>query len=323
MRLLAIGDLHIKMVPGVPKDWQIKRYEEYIDNLISECKEKPTILAIVGDTLDSITPSKEELRLFLSLLHKLKNEDIHVLLVSGNHCTIQEGSSILDYLLLDEFPNICYRRNLVFNNTTFHLVNHDSLKSYAPSNFTERNILLSHFRCTIPPHITEEINVKKLTKPFDLCIVGDIHTNLQFDNVYYTNQPLNKQFETEPSCSYLEVDLDTLKVTRKPAFYPSLIAKKMIAKKFHKEKFPAPHFYKVEVEGTPEELRLIKEAHSNVKLCRIPLLEKSVALSEEVTEAPVLSLDDDLVDYMKALGYKDQLIADMLTELRGGYASRV
>lgn len=319
MKIIHVADLHLKMTPIVPKEWNISRYRSFIDNLIADCKDENAILSLGGDLLDSVTPLKEEIRLFMYLMHRLNKEDIPTLLVSGNHETISQGSSILDYLEVNEFPNIYYRRNIEVQGVKFHLCNHDEIRRFKPDLGKGKNVLISHFRCSIPPRIQEEIDVRTFTESYDLCLLGDIHEPLEFDNCYYSGIPINKDFQTEPKCGYLEVEIDKdIKVTRRSLDYPSLICKKTTTSALPSVKFNPRHFYKVEVEGTPEELRKIKDMPINVKLCKIPLLEESLCSKEELVEdtGSVANLDDDLVAYMKSLKYSDALIAKMVDELR-------
>ena len=319
MKVIAVGDLHLKMVPNVPKQWQIDRYEEFIDNLISDCVDKRAILALCGDTLDSIDPKKEELRLFMYLMHELHNNGVTTLLVSGNHESLKAGESILDYLEVDRFENVFYRTSPTFLGVTFHLVNHDSIHSYTPKFIEGKNILISHARCNVPPHIKEEIDFKKFTKGYDICVLGDIHMPMAFGNVIYTNNPVNKEFEYEPDCGYVSLDIDSgINVARKTLDYPHLVYRKRNADDVYLASFEGyKDFFKIDVEGTPEELRAIKDIPENVRVCKIPKLEKhlEVKVEESLTEEAV-DTPDDLKSYMKSLGYSDSLIADMMAELR-------
>ena len=58
-------------------------------------------------------------------------------------------------------------------------------------------ILISHARCTIPPHIVEEVDISYLSKHFKLTVLGDIHYDYQpYKNVIYTTSPSNVVFNT-------------------------------------------------------------------------------------------------------------------------------
>jgi DNA repair exonuclease SbcCD nuclease subunit len=304
------------MVPGVPKEWQISRYNLFIDDIIRECVTQNAVLVLAGDLLDSASPLKEELQLFMYFLHELNKASIDTLLVSGNHCSIKRGSSILDYLEVSQFENVYYRKNYHHSNIEFHLCNHDEIHNYTPVITKPRNILISHARCAIPPHITEEIDMEAFTAPYDLCILGDIHMAHSFGNTYYTNNPVNKIFEESVNTGYLVVDIGKdIKVTRVKTEYPALRAVSCTVEELPALRFNKTDFYKVEVTGTPEELRALKEPAPYIKLCKIPLLP-DVLPSEELYEEPeVENLADDLVGYMKHLKYTDAQISELLEEL--------
>lgn len=317
VKVIAIADLHIKRTPGVCWGWNKARYKRFIDDLISTCVERNAILAIAGDSLDSTAPKKEELQLFMYLLHELHKNNVVTLLVSGNHCTVKKGSSILDFLEVSQFPNVYYRRNYSQDNVTFHLCNHDSLDDYEVNLQEGKNILVSHFRCNYNKFVTEEIPVAEFTKPYDLCIVGDIHDSYQEGNLWYTNNPINKEFDTDPTCGYLEISIgNEITVDRVTTNYPRLLGRKVKASEFSSLQFTKQDFYKVEVEGSPEELKLIKEWPSNVILVKVPVVTSSLFIPEVDDVKDTEGSDVGLEEYMKAMGYSDELIVDMMKELR-------
>jgi DNA repair exonuclease SbcCD nuclease subunit len=316
-KFLAVADCHFKFINGVNKKWQRARYKKFIDDIVAKCVEEGFILIIAGDTFESINPKRDELKTFLYFLHSLEKNKITTLLVSGNHETISAGSSILDYLELDRFSNLYYRKNYVANDTTYHLVNHDSIHSYKPT-LNKHNVLISHFRCTVNKFITEEINVAEFTSPYDLCIVGDIHSPFDFDNVWYCNNPINKEFEAEPNCGYLEVNrkLSGWDVQRVPTDYPALVFKKCNAKEYDAlDVKDTENFYKIEVAGSPQELRLVQPIANSI-LHKIPLVPASLKVEEGDSEiVGSTGGEEGLISYMKSIKYSDQLVSDMLTEL--------
>jgi len=318
VKVIATADCHIKMVPGVSKRWQIARYERFISDLVDKCVKSNSILVIAGDLLDSVSAKKEELQLVLKLLHSLYAHNVTTLMVSGNHSTIKTGESFLDYLELNRFPNIVYRNNFEIENVKFHLVNHDSIHGYVPDLGNGLNILISHFRCNFNKFVTEEIDVEKFTGPFDFCIAGDIHAPFEIGNVVYTDKPINKEFDSNPSCGYLEITIDKdVTYKRVPTYYPSLVGKKVKAHEFNNLVFQPEHYYRVEVEGSPAELKSIQPPSNNVILSKVPVVQSAIASVEEVEKITEDAYSDDgLIGYMKSLNYEDDLIANMMSELR-------
>lgn len=324
VKAICVGDLHLKMVPMVPKAWQISRYEQFINDLVDICTKKSAILVLAGDQLDSIEPRKEELKLFLYMLHRLNKANITTLLVSGNHETISKGVSLLDYLEVEKFPNIVYRRTYTVDRVKFYLLNHDTLDT-PPKTFSKEftNVLVTHVRSNVGKFIKEETDVASLVEPFDVCIAGDIHSDITTGKTHYTNSPLNKDFERTPISGYLEVTIDSgnKTVDRVYTNYPSLIYRRFEFSQLADFTPESEHFYKVDVEGTPEELRKVYLPFDNVRIHKIPKLPDAIASPAASEITPTLThsvgaLDDELVNYMKLLKYDEAYINDMMTEYK-------
>lgn len=323
LKAFAIGDLHLKFVNGVDKRWQETRYLNFIDHIVERCLENDALLIIAGDTLDSINPKKEEVRMLMYMFHQLNKSNVTTLLVSGNHETIKTGSSILDYMELDKFPNVWYRDNYHKDGVTFHLVNHDELTTHKHMKCDGCNVLVSHFRCNYNQFVTEEIDVEKFTASYDLCIVGDIHDGFTLGKIWYTNNAVNKEFDTHPKCGYLEITKTETNCTisRIESSVPSLRYLKLDAQRYAKIKGSSydmgNDFYKIEVEGTPEELRGLTPLHNSI-LKRVPLVPNVLNLesTEEVVDVETGDNDSGLVGYMTSLSYSDKYVAEMMKELR-------
>jgi hypothetical protein len=58
------------------------------------------------------------------------------------------------------------------------------------------DILVTHIRGEVPPHITPEYDFSRL-KPWGLCLLGDLHFNHRYHdtNCYYPGSPLNTTFD--------------------------------------------------------------------------------------------------------------------------------
>lgn len=85
MKIIHISDLHFgKMMYGYSMAVEDQPYwiEQFIKLLIEE---KPDAVIIAGDVYDRSAPSAEAVKLLSSLLTKISNLDIPILMVSGNH----------------------------------------------------------------------------------------------------------------------------------------------------------------------------------------------------------------------------------------------
>lgn len=105
MKFLHLSDLHIgKSVNGFPMleeqrhvFWQIIEYIQ---------KEKPDAVIIAGDVYDRAVPGAEAVRLFDDFLTDLANEDVTILLISGNHDS-PERLHFASRLLADRKLHLC------------------------------------------------------------------------------------------------------------------------------------------------------------------------------------------------------------------------
>lgn len=329
LKLLCVGDIHIKVRSGVPTKWQVERYQALFQMLIAHCRMHKASLVIAGDTLNTTDPSPRELHLLLDFLHDLNEAGVQVFLASGNHETMARGESILDYLALDRFPNLTYRPawNVNVQGVTLHLLNHDSLESTKrpPIEDGRFNVLISHFRCNVDKFIREETDVAALTAPYDLTVAGDIHDSLNFDDVWYTNCPVNSKFTPKPSCGYLMVEIDpkakTYNATRVKVELPNLRSVECAVAELDSLDLSDTDFYKVTVNGTPEELRTVTAHPSNVRLAKVPsttdVLGES-AVGDLLEEVSTISgtVEEEVAHYLNEIKYGEDSAANVVSVMR-------
>lgn len=334
MKAIVTADIHIRVKPDVPEDWQLNRYRMLWDKYIDLCKEHGAKhLIIAGDVFDNHRISSKEGMLFVELVTKVSESDITTWIIDGNHdysdplvTTLDHFVPLFDYIN----ENACgentgksfvhYRKAATaeFGNgdVCVSFVGHSVLK--APNDVYTRadatNILISHFRPNVNEFIKEEIDVHSFISGYDLCVAGDIHTDLvlERDQLVYTNSPLNSHFESNPNCGclLLSADADGIEWERIPLTLPNYVQITTTADKF-KEPKDAVNFIRIEVSGTPEELRKISTDKPNVKLVKVPLVSETYTEVEE--EIKDQSLEEDLIDYMKELDYTEEHIAKLIT----------
>ena len=173
MKFLHLSDLHIGK--AVNRFSMIAEQKNAFGQIIGHIKtENPSAVVIAGDVYDRAIPSVEAVRLFDDFLTELANEDVAVLLISGNHdsperlnfasrlladkriyfCGASDGA-IRKVAMPDEFGcvnfwllpfiNPIMARGLFGNNETDSY--YDTIKlalDSADIDFTKRNVLVSH-----------------------------------------------------------------------------------------------------------------------------------------------------------------------------------
>jgi DNA repair exonuclease SbcCD nuclease subunit len=195
MKILFTADWHIKLgQKNVPVDWQKTRFYEFythLNDLIE--KHKIELLVLGGDTFDRV-PSIEELSLFFEFLHQV-NQSVAILIYPGNHEAIKKGTTFLTSLklvtrkincnatILDDYTRI---ENMDF-------IPYNKLKEFQPDDFSGE-ILFTHVRGEIPPHVKPEINLDLFNK-WKLVLAGDLHSHSNTQrNIVYPGSPMTTSF---------------------------------------------------------------------------------------------------------------------------------
>jgi len=84
VKILHISDLHIGKSLG---GFSLSNEQRYVFSQIIECvkTEKPSAILIAGDIYDRAVPSVEAVRIFDDFLTELAEENIAIMIISGNH----------------------------------------------------------------------------------------------------------------------------------------------------------------------------------------------------------------------------------------------
>jgi len=337
-KFVTFGDVHLKINRDAPVEWSFKRYRALFKEIIDRCLKEEATLIITGDLCDSARPTLSELKLLFEFFHALKDNKINTILISGNHEEVNDKLTLYNYLHLEKFGNkdgasyIHYQdwnSGWVFEDAngkpecSIYPVSHHEVHNYDYTRGikgTRPSILVSHIRAEIPPFISEEAPINEIAKNFDVCIFGDIHDELEFDNVYYTNNPLNCCYEVTPNCGYtiLTVDKGKFNIQRVKTDLPNLVKINTQAEAFENEvlKLDPKHFYKIEVEGLAAELKAIPKSGINFKTEKqiIEEIQTEEAYHIPVSDIKHETLEEELIWYMQQLEMNDKDIQGMMDE---------
>lgn len=336
-KFVCIADVHIKIHKHAPINWSFNRYRLFFKHVVDVCLKENATLLIAGDLSDSAKPSLSELKLILEFFHLLADNKITTILIAGNHSYLSNNKTLYDFLHTEKFGaragfsyihygdwsgGWCFEKDnkpecSLFPVSHFQLNDYDFTKGLKA---TKPSILLSHIRANVPPFISEEAPISEIAKNFDVCILGDIHEPLEFDNVYYTNNPLNCCYETTPDCGYiiLEVDKGKCKVVRVNTDFPNLIKVITTAEDFDDTVLslnPA-HFYKIETAGVAAELKGIPKSGVNfiVEKQIIEEIEVEEGFHIEESEVQHETLEEELIWYMQQIEIPEPEIQGMMDE---------
>jgi DNA repair exonuclease SbcCD nuclease subunit len=291
MKILHVADIHINLhKKKIPYEWQLNRFNALFQKLL-QLEQDCDIVVLAGDIFDK-KPEPDEICVFLSYANSVTKP---TLAIPGNHEASTKGNTFLEHFQTENAINnpnfILHTKNArkVINGQGFQLFPYGEMQVGNTPSYVEGDILVTHIRGEVPPHITAEYDFDKL-KPWPLVLLGDLHFNHKYKeyNVYYSGSPINTTFDRDASREYgvnvinytgpndytVEfVDLELPKLIRKTVD----VSKELVADKFHHVVY--------EVTGTIDNLSKIKNHE---------LLDKKIA--DKPTENSVLDLTDKTLE---------------------------
>ena len=206
MKILSVADIHINLhKKKIPYEWQMRRFELLFERLL-ELEKTVDVTVISGDIFDK-KPEPDEICLFLSYANSVQTE---TLAIPGNHEATSKGRTFLEHFTKEHSinnPNF----NLYVTNArhkskagfTFQLFPYGEMQAGNIPAFVPEDILVTHIRGEVPPHITAEFDFERLRK-WPLTLLGDLHFRHRYKdfNIYYPGSPLNTSFDRDDSREY-------------------------------------------------------------------------------------------------------------------------
>lgn len=204
IKILHSADWHIVLHrKNIPTDWQANRFREFfrkLRELESECQ----INIIAGDIFDR-KPEPDEVCLFLSYVNSVT---IPTYIIPGNHEATRKGQSFLEHFLEEHAisnPLVKIMTKNTFleeSGVSFCFFPYGEMQlDHLPEQ--KGDVLVTHIRGEVPPHISEEYDFEKL-RGWSLILLGDIHFNHQYKDfpAYYSGSPMNVNFDRDETKEY-------------------------------------------------------------------------------------------------------------------------
>lgn len=194
MKILFSADWHIKLrQKNIPKDWQINRYNLLFKKLY-ELEKECDIHIIGGDIFDNI-PKPEELNMYFNFISEVKKPTF---IYDGNHEATKKGYTFLEFLELvsNKMNSNVHIVHGISEVDDIDIIPYTHLKKFKPEDF-HNNILCTHVRGSIPPHVTPEIDLTLFDR-WDVVLAGDLHSYSNSQrNILYPGSPLSITFHRE------------------------------------------------------------------------------------------------------------------------------
>ena len=204
-KILCSADWHIILhKKKVPYDWQTNRFKQMFRKLIA-LEQSCDVHIIAGDIFDK-KPEPDEICLFLSYINSVT---IPTYIIPGNHEATRKGESFFEYFtqenaIKNENVHVFTRNGrATVGNTSFQFFPYGEMQIGNLPDYVEDDILVTHIRGEVPPHITPEYDFS-LLRSWGLCLLGDLHFNHRYGdtNCYYPGSPLNTTFDRDDKREY-------------------------------------------------------------------------------------------------------------------------
>ena len=308
MKILHSADWHILLhKKKVPYDWQINRFKTFFHKL-NALEQTCEVHIISGDIFDK-KPEADEVCLFLSYINSVK---VPTYIIPGNHEATKKGESFLEHFaqenaIKNENVHIITKNKYVEEGSArFQFFPYGEMQlDNLPTKKHEKDILVTHIRGEVPPHITAEYDFEKL-RPWKLILLGDLHFPHKYLDypAYYSGSPLNVTFDRDANRKY-GVNIITLFTSEDFSYrveFKNLKLPKLLRKTINvKDKMTKDDFNHVvyEVTGSIDELSKIKNSD---------LLDKKIAtqpVEDSKLDLKNKSLVEELELYLEFLKIKD------------------
>lgn len=310
MKILFTADWHIKLgQKNVPKDWQKNRYLQLFDLIL----EPDVDLIIIGGDIFDTVPSLEELELYFEFLKRLEGQT--VLIYPGNHEAVKKNTTFLTSL--KSVTSVCGAAIVddYYSFENVDIIPYNKLREFKPSEFSG-NLLFTHVRGSIPPHVRPEIDLKKLER-WKLVLAGDLHSHSNSQlNIVYPGEPLTTTFHRSAKITgYIIIDSSTLEWSWHEMKLPQLIRKRisdpseMVVTDFDHTIY--------ELEGDMASLKTI-EVNKEVLDKKIIKKEHKASLNLQK-----LSLEDELSLYLKEILKLDKNRIEEVVSLLNDYTKQI
>lgn len=307
MKILFSADWHIKLnTKNIPNEWALNRYN-LLFNEIHKLESKVDLHILGGDVFDRL-PNMQELELFFKFV---KGCTIRTIIFSGNHEALKKNTTFLTYLkevvssinplveIIDDFYSLHNIDIIPYNKLK------ECMEEYTKQPLPNLNgqILFSHIRGEIPPHVKPEIDLSLLER-WEKCYVGDLHSNSNCQrNLYYPGSPITTSFHrNEVETGVYLIDTETLTEEWVRLDLPQLIRKTVgVGEKLVPGDY---HLVIYEVEGSVEELHKVEDSALVDKKISRRNTDTTLILSPEMTIADelreyllyVLNIPEDKID---------------------------
>lgn len=305
MKVLFTADIHINLrQKKVPKQWALNRYDILFKELRRVYKEYNCSLEVHGGDIFDKLPTLEEIEVYYDYVRSADN----LIIFDGNHEATKKGETFFHVIA----------KTIEAQNSLAEVIMGPTVKEgmgFLPYThihnfkYTDFNtdLLFTHVRGEIPPHVTPEIDLSKLEK-WELVLAGDLHSHSNSQrNIVYPGSPMSISFHrNKVETGVIVVDSETLEWEWVKIKVPQLYRKTVDSK----DKIVPTKFDLTIYELTGDIMELSK-AHVDNELLDKKLVKHEVGSTLDLKN---MSIREELIVYLKEI---KQLNDNKINEVMG------
>ena len=299
--ILFTADWHIKLgQKNVPMAWACSRYKMFFEQIEEAVEKHGVTLHIIGGDLFDRVPSMDELTLYFDLI---KNTKVETVIYDGNHEATRKHRTFFDNLIkvTSQLNPLVTVITDTYRSRDWAILPYADLHKKNSIEDIDTEILFTHVRGEIPPHVVPEVDLERFDK-FKTVYSGDLHAHENTQrNIVYPGSPMTTSFHRNiVKTGYLIID-NKYDWTWHQFDLPQLLRKTveseedMVQTDFHHTIY--------EIEGDVSDLSNIKNSELlDKKVIRRKteatlVLDKEMSMEEELNEylSYILELNDDKV----------------------------
>ena len=287
--ILFTADWHIKLgQKNVPTDWAINRYQMFFDQITE--LEKDCELHIIGGDLFDRVPSMDELTPYFDFI---RGVTIPTVIYDGNHEATRKNKTFFTNLkkATSDVNGLVEVIDTTYVEDDWAILPYADLHRKGSIESIDADILFTHVRGEIPPHVVPEVELERFDK-FKTVFAGDLHAHENTQrNIVYPGSPMTTSFHRnrvktgalliEDDWTWTWHELDLPQLIRKTVSDPD----EMVGTDFDHTIY--------ELEGDVQDLAKIK----NSELLDKKVVKRQVEATLNLTSE--MSMSDELVIYLK------------------------
>jgi len=307
--ILFTADWHIKLgQKNVPMAWACSRYKMFFEQIEEAVEKHGVTLHIIGGDLFDRVPSMDELTLYFDFI---KNTKVETVIYDGNHEATRKHRTFFDNLIkvTSQLNPLVTVITDTYRSRDWAILPYADLHKKNSIEDIDTEILFTHVRGEIPPHVVPEVDLERFDK-FKTVYSGDLHAHENTQrNIVYPGSPMTTSFHRNiVKTGYLIID-NKYDWTWHQFELPQLIRKTVSTEE---EMVQTDYHHTIyEIEGDVSDLSNIKNSELLDKKVIKRKTEATLVLSKE------MSMEEELNEY---LSYILELNEDKVKNILGVFS---